>query len=451
MTTTMLTTEKVRAGLQEAEQRAAAAWAAADKVRADIIAAGEDPTEGEAFTRIDEAFKAYDGARDEAAQLQSKLSELSRIDAMYQGGGSGGGRLEQPDRGRMGEHHSGRIGARFTENPQYRALFESGLLVPGQEPSVGAVQGVANAIARPVSLFKRDEIEALLRAQKIGATTVTGGGATSAGPFIQNDLQSGFVPYIRKTPSLASIVGGGVTDSDVVEYVTQSAPDSNAAATAEDTQANASTYTWATNTANVREITHYIPVTLRAMADEGQIRTIVENELLLDLFDELDDLIASGGGSGQDFTGIYNAGIQTQEKGADNYSAAIHKAMTKVRTAAGVLMECDYIGMHPNDWEKVRLEEDGQGRYIFGPPSMAGEKQIWGVPVIPSTVFTEGTPLVGNYGRAARLWLREGASVTSGLDGNDFTTRRITLLAAMRAAFAVIYASGFCQTTGFGS
>ena len=69
--------------------------------------------------------------------------------------------------------------------------------------------------------------------------------------------------------------------------------------------------------------------------------------------------------------------------------------------------------------------------------------------MVTSTVFTEGTVLAGAFERSARLWLREGLAVTSGLDGNDFTKRRVSLLAAMRVAFAVTRPGGFCTVTGF--
>lgn len=441
-----LTSENLRQELQATEARAAEAWAKADKLRSDMIAAGADPSKGDEFEKLSTAFKAYDAERDQAEQMKAKLGELARIDGMYQGGG-----LPQGNRARSDERsRPTRFGDRFTQDQQYQDLFTLGILKKGGDPSAGATQAVAAAIRRPVELMSRDEVEALLQGGRIMATTITGGGSTSAGPFIQNDLQAGFIAYLRKQPTIASIVGQGTTDSDVVEYVTESAPTNNAAETAEDTAAPESAYPFATQTTNVREITHFVPVTLRAMADEGQIRTIVENNLAMDVLDRLDTELYAGGGTGQDLTGITVAsGIGTFALGAYTRLDAVHRAITTVRTAAGVLLEADYVVMHPNDWQKVRLEKDSNGMYLMGPPGMSGDKQIWGVPVVVSTVATEGTICVGNFERCTTMWLREGLSVTSGLDGNDFTKRRVSLLAAMRVAFAVTRVGGICTVTSF--
>lgn len=444
MATEMLTTDKVREGLSEATTRAAGLWAKADKLRADMIAEGADPSAGENFEKISAAFKEYDQAKEEAAQLETKLSELGRIDAMYRGGQ----KVPNGDPRRVSEDpRAARFGNRFTQSEQYQNLHKGGVFKQGEAI---ATQILARGFDSPIEMLSRDEFESVLRAGRIQATTVTGGGATSAGPFILQQLMPGFVPYARKQPSIASIVQQGVTDSDVVEYVTQSAPTNAAVETAEDTAAPESTYPFATNQTNVREITHFVPVTLRAMADEGQIRSIIENELAIDVLDRLDSELYSGNGSGQNITGITAAsGIGTFALGAYTRIDAVHRAMTVVRTAAGVLSEVDYVVMHPNDWQKVRLEKDADGQYLMGPAGMAGDQQIWGVPVIVSTVATEGTILAGNFFRGATMWLREGLSVTSGLDGNDFTKRRISLLAAIRIAFAVKLAGAFCTVSAF--
>jgi HK97 family phage major capsid protein len=149
-------------------------------------------------------------------------------------------------------------------------------------------------------------------------------------------------------------------------------------------------------------------------------------------------------------TGIYNtAGINTRALAPDSRADAVHKAMTQIRVAAGVLLEPDAIGMHPNDWQDLRLEKESSGAYLLGPAGMAGDKQVWGMPVVVSTVFTDGTPLVGNFFRGATLWLREALEVTTGLSGTDFTQRRVSILAALRAAFAVGRATAFTTITGF--
>lgn len=437
-----LNSENVISEYRKIEAEAKDLHAAAEALKRDVIASGVNPlTDEAAFVKLDDAYKASDLKSLEAADLRGRWQRLQEMDgsAFRAGAGIGpfgGGEGDRPQR----------IGDRFTKSEEYVAFGRSGAYMSEQAFMSAAARG----LERPITILHREEIEAMLGGARMYATTITGGGSTSVGPFIQNELMPGFVLYATKRPTLAAIVGPGTTDSDVVEYVSESAPTNAGAETAEDTAAPESTYAFATNTTNVREITHFVPVTLRAMADAGQIRTIIEGKLALGVIDRLDTQIASGGGTGQDLTGIYNAsGIGTEALGANTRADAIHRAITKVRVAAGVLSECDNIGLHPNDWQKLRLEKDANGQYLFGPPNMDIQKTAWGIPVVVSTVFTSGTPLVGDFGGSSTLWLREGLAVTTGLDGNDFTKRRVSLLAAMRIAFAVTRAGGFTQVTGF--
>jgi len=442
-----ITTENVRAALVEAEQEASRLFAEAEQVKAAIVESGINPLgastdEQDAFEKVDTAYKAYDLKKEEAAQLQAKLDRLTEIDGV---GTPGAGAQRRPLQGAPArEALSRRIGDRFMQSESYQRLVASGAL--GSDANLQ--QAIAGGVM-PVDVLSRDEFESLMGNARFGATTVTGASSTSAGPFIQNDLVPGFVAYNRKRPLLSALVGQGTTDSDTVEYVSQSAGTQAAAETAEDTAAAESTYAFATNTVAVQEITHFVPVTNRAMSDHGQLRTIIENELMIGALDRLDTQLASGDGISPNIEGIYTATTQTQALGGLTRSEAIHKGITAIRVAAGVLSEPDNIGLHPADFEDLILEQDANLQYIFGPPSQAESRTAWGIPLVTSTVFTSGTPLVGDFAGSARLWLREGLAVSAGLDGNDFTKRRISLLAALRVAFKVVRPGGFCEITGF--
>lgn len=433
--------------LRAAEATAAAAWAKAEKMKADMVSEGVNPMENkDAFDKIDAAYKEHGVAAQQVRDLQDRLAAMR---GWANGGSLTPGGLTPAAAPGAGNGISTlfKFGARVTESEKYRALMRLA-------NEMGDAQFVAHVKAAggfdgPIPLMSRVELQSLLLGGRFGATAITGGSATSAGPFIPNDLQPGFVEYIRKTPTLAQVVGQAETDSDVVEYVTQSAVTNAAAEAGEGNNAAEATYAFATATTNVQEITHYVPITRRAMMDAGQMRSIVEGELIIDLFDRLDTQIASGGGTGDDLEGIYTAVSQAQALGGDSRADALHKAMTQVRVAAGVRMEPDYIGIHPNDYQQVILEQDGAGQYLFGPPSQAGARAAWGVPFLVSTVFTDGTPLVGNFARGARLWIRSGAEVLAGLNDDDFVKRRISLLATMRAAFKTIRPTAFCEVTSF--
>lgn len=448
----ILTSEQARQAYQGEVQKAQSLKATADKLR-DDIAASEDgaaqlmDTKSELFEKLDAAYRAADEAADTAAALRDRLQRLEELDR--RSGSSAASSQRKPYAGESGGQAGGKpksFAHRLTSNEQF-AEFQKRLGAALDGGGTAQAQQILQRGFDPVALMSRDEFRSFM---DFMATTVTGSSATSGAPFIINDLMPGYVPYARKRPVLAAMVGQGETNSDTVEVVQQTSASTGAAETAETSQAPESAVAFTSVTFSVQDITHFVPITLRAMADAGQLRSVIENDLLGGVVDRLDTQIASGNGTPPNVTGIYNASsIGTQALGGDTRLDALHKAITQIRVAAGVLSEPDWIGVHPNDWQKVRLEKDTDGTYLMGPPGMSGDKQIWGIPVASSTVFTSGTPLVGDFANSARMWTREGMSLSAGYDGNDFTNRRISLLASMRVAFGVVRAGGFCTVTGF--
>lgn len=443
-------TEQMLTAVREKESEAARAYAAAVKMQEGMVAEGVNLlTDEENFEKLNEAYKAHGLLAQEVEQMKDRMTVLQGHTVAPAGLGGGGGiiRLPAPGAGGLGSDTIFSLADKFTSSKEFKDVADLAR-AKGDAQFVSAFKD-SNPFEAGVPVLSRRELQSLLMGGRFGATAITGGSSTSAGPFIQNDLQAGYVEYIRKTPTLASVVGRGETDSDVVEYVTQSAPTNNAAPTAETNDAGESAYPFATATTNVQEIVHYVPVTRRAMADAGQIRTIIEGDLVTDALDKLDDQLATGLGTGDELEGIYVAVTQAQALGGDSRADALLKAITKVRVAAGVLMDCDYIGIHPNDYQALLLETDANGQYLMGPPNMPGSRSAWGVPFLVSTVFTGGTPLPGNYARGARLWMRSGVEVLAGLNDDDFVKRRISLMATLRAAFKTIRPTAFCEVTGF--
>lgn len=442
-------TEQMLTAVREKEAEASRAYAAAVKLQEEMVASGVNLlTDTEQFEKLNDAYKSHGVLAQEAEVMKDRIAQLQGFGVEAAGLGSRR-RLPGPGDGRGdGADTIFSLADKFTSSQEYAAVAALAARL-GDAQFVSAFRE-GNPFSAGIPVMSRRELQTLLLgAGRYGATAVTGSGATSAGPFIQSDLQPGYVEYIRKVPTLASVVGRGETDSDVVEYVEQSAPTNNAAATAETNNAAESAYPFATKTTNVQEIVHYVPITRRAMADAGQVRTIIESDLVTDVFDKLDDQLATGLGTGDELEGIYTAVTQAQDRGGDSLPDALLKAITKVRIAAGVMTEPDYIGIHPNDYQALLLETDANGQYLMGPPSQPGSRTSWGVPFLVSTVFTDGVPLVGNYQRGARLWMRSGVEVLAGLNDDDFVKRRISLMATLRAAFKTIRPTAFCEVTNF--
>jgi HK97 family phage major capsid protein len=321
------------------------------------------------------------------------------------------------------------MGARFTAHEDYQHMQAWARNEEG-----GSRLGATNRI----EVLSRMELMA-----------VTGASSTSGGAFVVNDRKA-FLPLLRESAFTLGKVGQGETDSDTVEYVEQDGLTLHATAqgVAEGAARGETTVTYVVRTTPVVEMGHNIKATKRALADAGQLRTLLQGDLIEGQIRSMDLEVVSGDGAADGLTGIYNtSGIQTQALGALTRADALFKAITKIRIAFG---EPDWIAFNPNDYEDLRLQKDGMGRYLFGDPSGVGSPTVWGIPWYQSTHITSGTPFVGDFRRGSTLWMREGLSVdATDSDGTDFVKRIVTLQANVRLAFKVVRPTHFATITGF--
>jgi HK97 family phage major capsid protein len=280
---------------------------------------------------------------------------------------------------------------------------------------------------------------------------ITGVSATSAGALVSNDRLSIIDAGTFGRPlTLRDLVTNGTTGSDTVEYVRQGTH-TNAAATVAEATATGdgtgakpeSSMALSVVTENVKTIAHWVAATNRALADAGQLRTLIDSFLRYGLEEELEDQMMNGDGAGENFTGILN----TSGTGTQAYDTSLltttRKARTKVMTE-GNARATAYV-MNPLDWEAMDLLQDGENRYYFGGPMVMGTPRLWGLPVVESEAIAQGTAIVADW-RLAALWDREQASITTSNSHSDFFVRNlVAILAELRAAFGVIRPAAFIE------
>jgi len=280
----------------------------------------------------------------------------------------------------------------------------------------------------------------------------------SGGALVANDIQSGVLSILQREINVLDLIPRLTTESDTIEYVREDTFTNNAAMVAEATATTGTTGTkpesvlaYSTQTAPVRTLAHWIPVTNKTLSDAPQIRGIINSRLLLGLTLALETEILTGDGTGEHFTGILNAGINVRGVGTDSVLDAIFKARTQVRVTGKARPTA--VVMHPNDWEAVRLARENSatgtlGGYLMGPPSMTGANTMWGLPVVESEAITADTALVGDFGMGCTLFDREQAQVRVGFINDQFIRNMQTLLAELRAAFVVWRPTAFTKVTG---
>lgn len=287
---------------------------------------------------------------------------------------------------------------------------------------------------------------------------VTGASSTSAGAFVQTDRYGPITDLVPLRPfTIRDVITVGQTTSDTIEYVRVTGRTNNASPVVE---ASATGGTSGTKPESalalevvstiVKTIAHWIPLTKRAIADAGQVRTLVDTFLRDGLREEEEDQIISGDGSGENFTGLLNHSIQTQAASGTNAGIeAVANAIRKVQVIGR--RRPNAFVVHPNDWfsSNFLLAKDANNNYILGDPRASIEQlsQIWGLRVVVSEAVPENTGVVGDW-RFAVLWDREQASISVSDNVNDFFIRNlVAVLAESRMAFGVLDPQAFCTVT----
>lgn len=421
------------AAIDAKKAEAAVAWAEFDGLRKSAVSEGVDfASNTDAFDKLDAASKEYDSMRDEIASLEAKRARLMEI-AQHES------KSEEP---RREERKAGTFGAAFTQSEAYQQMKARAAM--GDNIPLGTSDGV--------KIMGREQVKTL-----VSVTVSAGTAPLNAVP--EEDRTSLIVAKPLAGLDFLNVIATATTDSDVVEWLEETTYTNNAAETAEYTDSPESAVAFTVRTSNVREIPHFIPVTRRALADAAFVESWINNRLIDGVRRRLQTQVLSGGGTGQDFQGIYGtSGIGSIDRSSTSLSMAdsLHRCITTIRTNAFV--EPDFIGIHPEDWEAIRLVRGdattysgatavaGYGNYIYGDPAGNGAPTMWGVPVIVHAAFTSGTPLVGR-GADATLFVREGLSVAaSDSHASYFTERKVAILATMRAAFAVTQPKSFAKS-----
>jgi len=293
-----------------------------------------------------------------------------------------------------------------------------------------------------------------MRAAQSSHTPQTGGTSTSAGALILPG-QSGIFDEgpLRRQLTVLDLITRGTTDSDAVEFVRTTSFTNNAAIVPEaddvlytdDTGRKPwSTLALARVSASVETIAHGEAVTSRALADAGQMRTLIDSWLRYGLLEELEDEIVNGAGGAGHFDGLTTVASTQTQAWDTNIITTIRKAKTKVKLNGKAM--ANGVLMHPNDWEALDLALTLAGTNSNRDAGAESTPRIWGLPVVESEAIAEGTCIVGDFRRAV-LWDRQQATIQATSGYMDFFMKNlVAVLAELRAAFGVIRPSAFVIT-----
>jgi HK97 family phage major capsid protein len=330
------------------------------------------------------------------------------------------------------------LGSLFLESAEYKTL-----------------QGGRNGANMPAPfVLNRGDLAGMWGQKDIYSALPTG----NPGSFGTIERDPIVIPPMR-TRRVRDLFPARTTTAAVIEYFQMTGFTNNASSVAERSGNNfgikpQSAFAFVGQQAPVRTLAHWEAAHRNVLADEPQLRSIIDNELLYGLRLQEDAQILNGNGVGENLTGILNtSGVQqySWSSGAtlpvpDTKADAIRRAATLAFLA---YYEPTGVVVHPNDWEDIELTKNTQGTYLMAMSMQVGsEARIWRMPIVDTPAMPEGQALVGAFGTGAQIYDREQASIRISEQHADFFVRNaIVILAEQRLALAVKRPESFVEIT----
>ena len=238
--------------------------------------------------------------------------------------------------------------------------------------------------------------------------------------------------------TIRDLLAGGSMSGNLLEYVQMNVFTNNAAVVAEGAAKPESGITFTDKDAKAVVIAHWLKVTTQMLSDAPALQSFIDNIMRHGLDIKLEQQILKGDGTSGNMLGlITQSTAYVPPAGAPatpNMFDVLRFAMLQV------VLADDFANGHvlnPIDWALMETQKDANGNYIIGNPQSQAVPTLWGLPVVQTAAMDAGKFLTGAFNTAAQYFERWGAAVQIGMQGDDFTSNKRTLLAETRGALAV--------------
>jgi HK97 family phage major capsid protein len=242
---------------------------------------------------------------------------------------------------------------------------------------------------------------------------------------------------------LMDLFAAGTATSDLISWVYQANKDGAAGGTAEGATKNQIDYDLVVASQAVVKRTAFIKVSTEMLDDIDFINSEINNELMRELMKDIEGTAYSGNGTAPNLNGIrtvataFAAGTfatgSANEVDNPNEIDVLVVAMNQIALAEQEIPTAILLNPTTIASLKTRKVSSTDKRYIERLTEVAGQLSLDGVPLIPTTLVTVGTYLVGAFDMAT-LFTKAGIRISIGLDGNDFTKNMRTIIAEWRGA-----------------
>lgn len=274
---------------------------------------------------------------------------------------------------------------------------------------------------------------------------------TPTGGIVQAYRRPGILPGTFRPLTIEALFPALTIATNSFEYVQENEAKlvNGAAFVAEGAQKPFGSTDFELKTGNIRTIAHLARVSKQLLADAPALAAYINQRMVYGVDLVVEDQLVSGNGSGQNLSGIFNAGNFTAHgaKQADLGTNAtlldlILFAKSKVEQA---FYRPNVILLNPADWTAMQMIKAQNGEYMLGHPASVAPKQLWGLPIWTTPAIAKGKFMVGDFTQAATLWLRQGMTVEAfEQDSDNVQKNLVTLRAERRLGFGVERAKAMC-------
>lgn len=204
--------------------------------------------------------------------------------------------------------------------------------------------------------------------------------------------------------------------------------------------------------ATAQKLAAHTAVSYEILSDWTGFVGYVQGELFRQIIDVENAELLNGDGTSGHLTGLlHTSGILSHAVDTAHSETALDAIEVSIATmrTGPALAEPDLLVLNPVTWSAIRRSKDSQGRYLTAPDPTADEaNSCWGVDVLVTTTMAAGAGALIDTRKFGNVHLREGLSLQTGTNNDDFTKNLTRFVGEERLALAVQRPAAVLSLTG---
>lgn len=279
-------------------------------------------------------------------------------------------------------------------------------------------------------------------------------GRDAAGEQLSPAQQIAGVETLAHQPlTVAALFSQGVLTQNTLEYLVQEPTEGTAKAVGAGKEKPHLHFKFRKERDGLVKIAGLATVEDEMLEDVAFLVSVIEGELVTELLLEEERQLLAGDGTGDNMRGLLNRNGVLVHQTTGSLGQGVLEAVNRI--LMGSSRQADAVVIHPLDYEKERLSQDGNGQYLAGGPfygqygvgGVALTPPLWGLRTVVTPAVTQGTPLVGAFS-SATLFRKGGVKLdASNSHDANFARNLTTLRAEERVGLMVPRPAAFAKVS----